>query len=418
MVVVGDLPDPIARVDRDRLRLERRHGRDALVHRRRQNDGLERRPGLSLRLRGEVELALSEVPSAEHRLHLARARVDRNERGRRAVGVPEHVLDGRARLQLEAEVDRGCDLEPTAEHLARPVAGDELVRDVVHEVRRRALRSGESDVLRHGQFGLGRALVLALRDFPLLEHHREHVSTSQRRAPRIHCGVVERRIGRDPGEQSGLCEIELLRALLEVRARGLLDAVRAVAEVDGVQVRGEDPVLLPILLELPGKRCLSNLPRDAPFVADVRVLDELLRDRRAALDDALLADVLPEGARDPAQVDTVVLVEALILDRDDRLAHERRDVCRADEDAALVSAKDGEDTPAIGRVDDGVDVRVLSRRVECGYLARDCTNEAERERDPGRHEEDGQQRRKTTLANPAPRTRRPLLSPNPQEGKV
>ena len=37
-------------------------------------------------------------------------------------------------------------------------------------------------------------------------------------------------------------------------------------------------------------------------------------------------------------------------------------------------------------------------------------------RDAGSNEEDGQQRRKTTLANPPPRTRRPLLSPNPQEG--
>ena len=190
------------------------------------------------------------------------------------------------------------------------------------------------------------------------------------------------------------------------------------AEVDRVQIRGEDAILAPALLELPGERGLAHLPRERSLVPDVGVLDELLRDRRATFDDALLADVLPERAGDALEVDAVVLEEALILDRDDRLAHDRRDVIGADEDAALVSAKDGEDRPAVRRVDDCVDVRVLSRRVEGGDLARDCTNEAECERDPGSDEEDGQQRRKTTLANPAPRTRRPLLSPNPQGGRV
>ena len=238
----------------------------------------------------------------------------------------------------------------------------------------------------------------------------------QRGVARVHRRVVQGRVGGDAGEQGGLREVQLLRALLEVGAGRLLDPVRAVAEVDGVQVGGEDPVLRPVLLELPGERRLAHLARDRLLVPDVGVLDELLRDRRAALDDALLADVLPERAGDAADVHAVVLVEALILDRDDRLAHDRRDLLGLDEDAALVAAQDGQHAPAVLRVDHGVDVRALCSRVERWDLARDGAHEPEREREARRDEEDGHKRRKTTLANPAPRTRRPLLSPNSQGG--
>ena len=180
------------------------------------------------------------------------------------------------------------------------------------------------------------------RDLPLVEHQAEDVAPSKRRAPRVARRVVERRIGGNPGEERGVGEREVLRALLEVRASGLLDPVRPVPEVDRVEVRGEDPVLAPALLELPRERGFANLPRERLLVADVRVLHELLRDRRAALDDALLAHVLPERARHAVHVDSVVLEEALVLDRDDRLPHDRRDVLGADEHAALVAAKHGE----------------------------------------------------------------------------
>ena len=182
-----------------------------------------------------------------------------------------------------------------------------------------------------------------------------------------------------PGQQRRLGQRQLLGALLEVRARRLLDAVRAVPEVDGVEVGGEDPVLAPALLELPRERRLAHLARERPLVADVGVLHELLRDRRTTLDDALVADVLPERARDAAHVDAVVLEEALVLDGDDRLAHDRRDVLGADEHAALVAAEHREHRPAVGRVDDGVDVRVLRGGIERGYLARDGADEPERE---------------------------------------
>ena len=73
-----------------------------------------------------------------------------------------------------------------------------------------------------------------------------------------------------PGEQRGLGRLEHRRAVrlaagvvpAEVDARRRLDPVGALAEVDGVQVLGEDLVLRPLALELVGERRLAQLLED------------------------------------------------------------------------------------------------------------------------------------------------------------
>ena len=149
--------------------------------------------------------------------------------------------------------------------------------------------------------------------------------------------VVEVRVLGDRREQRRLGRVDVFARVPEVDAAGLLDAVGAVAEVDRVQVGGQDPVLRPDLLELPGERRLAQLARDRRGVAVVGVLDELLGDRRAALDGAAVGDVGPERAQDAAQVDPAVLVEALVLDRDDRVLDPGRDVGRGDDRPAPAS---------------------------------------------------------------------------------
>src|SRR5207247_1429737 len=71
---------------------------------------------------------------------------------------------------------------------------------------------------------------------------------------------------------------------------------------------------------------LLHLAPEGALVADVELADELLRDRRAALDDLARADVLPRGAGDALVVDAAVLVEAPVLDRDRRARHPGRDL--------------------------------------------------------------------------------------------
>ncbi len=231
-------------------------------------------------------------------------------------------------------------------------------------------------------------------------------------------GVVQGRARRDAREERRLGERQLGGALaVEVGAGSLEDPVRAVAEVDRVQVRGQDPVLRPALGQLPGQGGLAHLAADRLLVAAVGVLDVLLRDRGAALDDALAADVLPERAHDAAHVDAVVLVEALVLDRDDRLLHDRRDVLGCDEDAALVATEDREH-PALAeavrsRVDDRVDVSPRLRRVERVELAADGRDQAVAEGRRGERKQHEQQRQEPRLPDPAAPGRGLLTSSEP-----
>ena len=160
----------------------------------------------------------------------------------------------------------------------------------------------------------------------LLVQLPQHEVPARLRDLRVRDGVPQARVLRDAREQSGLGRPHCLRRVVEVDARGLLDAVRAVPEVDGVEIGGEDLVLLPPLLELPGERRFEELAPDRLLARQVRVLDELLRDRRAALHDAAMRDVGPERPRHAAHVDAAVLVEALVLGGDDRVLHPRRDV--------------------------------------------------------------------------------------------
>src|SRR4051812_43452096 len=106
----------------------------------------------------------------------------------------------------------------------------------------------------------------------------------------------------------------------EVRLCGLLDPVGAVAEIDLVEVLGEDLVLVPVALELVCERSLAELLEDGPALLGAQgVLDELLSDGGCALRRTRLENVLDDCAPDALEVDAAVLVEALILDRDRRL---------------------------------------------------------------------------------------------------
>ena len=56
-------------------------------------------------------------------------------------------------------------------------------------------------------------------------------------------------------------------------------------------------------------------------------------------------DVLVKRAGDALVVDAAVLVEAAVLDRDNRLLHHRGDLARLDEDPALVVGERGSRVP-------------------------------------------------------------------------
>ena len=179
----------------------------------------------------------------------------------------------------------------------------------------------------------------------LLEHEvapvdrRLRVRSRRERGGRGDDPCEHRRLGR--GEQLGAPILTRLPAagvlVAEVGARGRLDPVGALAEVDRVQILREDLVLGPVALDLIGERRLAELLEDGAAALGLkRVLDELLGDGRGALGRAAGEQVGGRGARHALDVDAVVLVEAPILDRDGRLLHVGGDVARVHQDALIV----------------------------------------------------------------------------------
>ena len=130
-----------------------------------------------------------------------------------------------------------------------------------------------------------------------------------------------------------------------------------------------------------------------------------------------MADVGPERPRHAADVDAAVLVEALVLGRDDGLLHPRRDLLARDEHAALVAAEDVEDRVAVGRVDVAVDLlALLVERIESLELLADGHDEAVGEgggRENAQHADEGEEAK---LADPAGGRRLGALSAQ-QHGK-
>src|SRR2546430_11561691 len=103
-----------------------------------------------------------------------------------------------------------------------------------------------------------------------------------------------------------------------------------------VQWLAENPFLRLVTRELDRQTGFLDLPLDRPLTRDVQVANQLLRDRGAALDNPSRAEVLDRGADDALVVDTAVLVEAPVLDRDGGLRHPRAHLRESDRLAVLV----------------------------------------------------------------------------------
>src|SRR5438132_6649494 len=102
---------------------------------------------------------------------------------------------------------------------------------------------------------------------------------------------VARRRARKTREERRFARVDLGDRLSEVGASGGLDAVRAVAEVDLVQVHLEDSVLRVLPFELERQRGFLQLSVEALVGREEEQLGELLRDRAPALHDATAAVV-------------------------------------------------------------------------------------------------------------------------------
>ena len=269
-----------------------------------------------------------------------------------SAGSVSVLADRLLRSLLPARHDRRVDAEAAGADRLGAVLADQLVADVAEEVRLADLLV-EAPGLEAEVARAGRPRVLPRRDRALVAHRAQHGVAPRERLPGLDERVVGGRRLRQPGEQRRLAQREVAGRLREVGLRRRLDPVGEVAVVHLVEVRGEDALLRPGVVELDREARLLELPLHGALVRDVEVAHELLGDRRAALDDLARLDIRVDGARDALRVDAAVAVEAPVLDRDRGLRHPGADP-RERDDLPVALGRDRAEERPVGGVDEGV----------------------------------------------------------------
>ena len=300
------------------------------------DDRLEGRAGLTPRLRR------ANVAGRRRNRGRRRARALRRTPGSSATRLPSRsraALRAFAICAMRAPIDfsaahcisgivAGVDAQPALQHLLAAEARDELAADFFLVVAGRTTsargergRGGRRRAQRHRR---STARYSASVSRPVSRISR---STRLRRASaRFGRRSASSRVGDRtmPASSAASCGSQIRRRLPEVAARRRLDAVVAVAEVDGVQVGVENLLLGVALLEPDRDRRFANLAREGAIRRQLLEPRELLRQGAAAFDDAAAAPVAPGGLDDARGVEPVMRIEAPILDRQQRVDHVRR----------------------------------------------------------------------------------------------
>ena len=181
---------------------------------------------------------------------------------------------------------------------------------------------------------------------------------------------------------------ELGRAVAEEAARGGVDAIGAAAEIDAVEIEFEDLVLGEAPFERQRQYALAQLAGEAAVVGQEDVAGELLGDRRDAAHPAAAGQAEPEAARDADRIDAGMRAEAPVLDRDHRVAHDRRDLARSAATRRSIGPIDWM-IVAIGGADpDHLAEIVAADQLAIGRQLADRDRDRDAERDQADHQRD------------------------------
>src|SRR5439155_20272715 len=104
--------------------------------------------------------------------------------------------------------------------------------------------------------------------------------------------------------------------LAEIAARSGLHPVQTVSKIDFVQIELEDLWLRVQPLDPPGENQLLELPAEGLVHRQEALSRELLCDGAPALCARAEAHVGERGRDDPAEVESAMSIEALVLDRE------------------------------------------------------------------------------------------------------
>ena len=177
-------------------------------------------------------------------------------------------------------------------------------------------------------------LVLGRNDAVVL-HAAKHVGEAFLGAFGMAVGIEKARTFEQAGEHGAFGQREVLRRFAEIAARRHLHAPGAAAEISGIEIEFEDFRLAERALDAGGHDHLADLALVGHVVADQEVLHHLLGDGRAALRTARVGEITNEGADDAALVDAVMIEEAPVFGRDERLLHQIGNGGERDPDPAV-----------------------------------------------------------------------------------
>ena len=254
------------------------------------------------------------------------------------VRIIDLLIDDALEARILGGVDRetarieqvGCFILRIAESILQLL--NRLCRQLIHEVGVRLILCGflYIDVLDPRVHVVCQGFrILCLVDIALLEHVLQHLRTALCVSFRMGDRVQPARILRDRRDDRTLGERQITHFFIKVTSRRHLDAEGIRTEVDGVQILRDDTFLdfflaeSRLVLDFEGQILLLELPDIAlelslmQATAEDVILDQLLRDRRAAAGRVIIRHHAADGTEDRLQVDAVVLPEALILDRDE-----------------------------------------------------------------------------------------------------
>ena len=358
------------------------------------HDWLEARARLPECLRHAIELGIAEVAAADHGDDIAGLRLEHHRaalqiRRLAALGVVVRLLlhvvavglvrepadagDGvrldlfelyRQRVDcrlLGVEIERGIDAQPAGIHLAAKLRLDDLAH-VFDEILRHILIVAAR---RQGQRKGLPSLGFFRRQVAGVAHRFDYYVAASHGRRRMLARVVGLRRLRQRRQARRFRHVNTASRLAEIASRGSLDAVGAVAEVDLVQVELEDLALGELLFERLGDANLANLPRDPLDAANLpvdllgeEVAGELHGDGREALAQAVEEHDVLERAEEADPVHAVMLIEPLVLDRQEGGGHRRRH--RREWQHGPAGVAEIADLPAIGGVNPGRLVLVIA----------------------------------------------------------
>ena len=191
------------------------------------------------------------------------------------------VLDRVHGSCLHRGVERGHDAHTKPVQIALTELGvltaGEFIDRQLKEVAVGAAESVRAAVFDHGGEDLGGALICG--DDAVGRHEVKGASPAVLRLVGRLGRVPRARRRNDAGDHRRLGDCQVHSTLAEVGLSCGFDPVRAAAEVDRVEVGAKDLVLVHLLLDLDRKDRFLELPRVARGLAQVVVLDVLLRQR-------------------------------------------------------------------------------------------------------------------------------------------